>query len=69
MDNRKSDIGSFIGIALGLVVIFWGMTDWPAGKIADKKSGPTWDQKILSQPFGWWDEEWQGNIDSRWRPF
>jgi chemotaxis protein MotA len=63
MNDRKSDIGSLIGIALGFVVIFWGMTDWPAGKIADKKAGPTWDQKLLSQPLGHWDEEWQATID------
>ena len=63
MGKGKSDPGSLIGLLIGLVVLIFGMTDFPAGKISDKVKGPDIFQTILSQPFGTWDQKWGKKID------
>ena len=58
MGKGKSDPGSLIGLGIGLLVLIFGMLDFPAGKISDKVKGPDIFQTVLSQPFGTWDEKW-----------
>ena len=58
MGKGKSDPGSLIGLLIGLLVLIFGMLDFPAGKISDKVKGPDIFQTVLSQPFGTWDEKW-----------
>ena len=58
MGKGKSDPGSLIGLGIGLLVLIFGMLDFPAGKISDKVKGPDIFQTVLSQPFGSWDEKW-----------
>jgi chemotaxis protein MotA len=63
MGKGKSDPGSLIGLLIGLIVLVFGMLDFPAGKISDKVKGPDIFQTVLSQPFGSWDEKWGKKID------
>jgi len=63
MKEKKSDPGSLIGLFIGAVVIVWGMMDFPPGKIANKETGPDIFQRVMSQPLGHWDKEWEAMID------